>query len=122
MSPSTQALVQAFADAVRREQSAREAAATAMTDARAAAQLQLDLLGQLRAAGIRLNVAVRLVGSALGEAIPLEGRQRLAARYRKRLQRQCTGDLKGRGPPRRERRTHPRPAPPARATRGSGPS
>jgi hypothetical protein len=43
-----------------------------MTDARAAAQLQLDLLGQLRTAGIRLNVAVPLLSLALGEGIAPE--------------------------------------------------
>jgi hypothetical protein len=89
MNPSTQALVQAFADAVRREQSAREAAANATTAAREASQLQADLLEQLRAAGIRLNVAVRLLGPALGEPLDAANRGRLAARYRKRLQRRA---------------------------------
>jgi hypothetical protein len=71
MSPSTPAIVRALADAYRREQSAREAAAQATTQARDAAQLQLDLLGQLRAAGVGLNVAIRLLGPALGSSIPL---------------------------------------------------
>jgi hypothetical protein len=71
MTESTKAIVMAMADAVRREASAREAAATAIREAKEAAQFQLTLLGQLRADGLTTAKASHLVSVALGQ--PLGG-------------------------------------------------
>ena len=84
MTDSTRALVQAMADAVRREASAREAAAAATTEAREAVQLQVALLDELRASGIKLTAAMRHLSWALDEPIDMKKWQRLAARYRTR--------------------------------------
>jgi hypothetical protein len=87
MTESTRAIVMAMADAVRREASAREAAATATTEAKEAAQLQLVLLGQLQADGLTTAQASHLVSVALGQPLDGKGRSRMGARFRKRRQR-----------------------------------
>lgn len=87
MTDSTKAIVMAMADAVRREASAREAAATAITEAQEAAQLQLVLLGQLQADGVTTTKASHLVSVALGQPLDGRGRTKMAARFRKRAQR-----------------------------------
>ena len=87
MTESTRAIVQAMAVAVRREASARAAAASATTEAREAAQLQVMLLAELRAAGLTLPRAAHIVSVALCAPLDRKGRARMAARYRKRLQR-----------------------------------
>lgn len=87
MTPATQSLLTAFATALRRERSARAAAADATREAQEAAQLQATLLDELQASGIKLGVAVRMVGVTLGEPMDAAARARLAARYRKRRQR-----------------------------------
>ncbi len=81
------AIVMAMADAVRREASAREAAATATTEAKEAAQLQLTLLGQLKTDGVTTAQASHLVSVALGQPPDGEGRTKMGARFRKRAQR-----------------------------------
>lgn len=102
VTPATKAVLTAFADAHRREASAREAAATATREAREAAQLQTALLGNLLDAGLHINVVVRLLDAALGRTSGPKERSRLAARLRKRRQR--LRNLAGPGQKRAERR------------------
>jgi len=87
MSPATKALLTAFADALRRERSAREAVADATREAREAARLQADLLSELGTAGVSTNAATRMAYAALGEPLEVKARSRVAARLRKRRQR-----------------------------------
>lgn len=98
---------QAFADAHRREASAREAAANATTEAREAAQLQVALLDELRASGMTTTKALHVVSMALGQPLDGPARVKLATRFRRRL--------------RRGQRPVPlRPAPPGREPGGLG--
>ena len=61
--------------------------ATAATEAKEAAQLQLTLLGQLQSEGMTTAQASHLLSVALGQPLDGEGRTRMATRFRKRAQR-----------------------------------
>lgn len=99
MTPATRALLQAFADAHRREGAAREAAATATREAQEAADLQVTLLRDLQAAGLTTNVVVRLLMSTLGGVSNRAELARLASRFRKRMQRDRQGATRPAGAP-----------------------
>jgi hypothetical protein len=77
----------ALADAWRRERQARAAADAATKDAREAARVVDELLAELRTAGVPVACAARRVAAEL--RLPLDGtaRRRIAATFRKRLER-----------------------------------
>lgn len=80
-------LSRALADAWRRERDARAAASAATREAREAARLVDELLAELRSAGVPVARAARRVAAEL--RLPLDGpaRMRVAANFRKRLER-----------------------------------